>query len=77
MTIPEFRETKDYKRAMKKIQGYPQGFKFTLNYSSIPVGKANALKILMEDCINYNLIESISIELALDGTQTAETFQKI
>lgn len=77
MTIPEFRETKDYEQTMKKVQGYPQGFKFTLNYSSIPIGKANALKILMEDCINYNLIESISIELALDGTQTAETFQKI
>lgn len=77
MTIPEFRETKDYEQAMKKVQGYSQGFKFTLNYSSIPIGKANALKILMEDCINYNLIESISIELALDGTQTAETFQKI
>jgi len=77
MTIPEFRETKDYEQAMKKVQSYPQGFKFTLNYSAIPIGKANALKILMEDCINYNLIESISIELALDGTQTAETFQKI
>lgn len=77
MTIPEFRETKDYKRAMKKIQDYSQGFKFTLNYSSIPVGKANALKILMEDCINYNFIKSISIELALNGPQTAETFQKI
>ena len=77
MTIPEFRETKDYKRAMKKIQGYPQGFKFTLNYSSIPIGKANALKILMEDCINYNFIKSISIELALNRPQTAETFQKV
>lgn len=77
MTIPELRETKDYEQAMKKVQDYPQGFKFTLNYSAIPIGKVNALKILMEDCINYNLIESISIELALDGTQTAETFQKI
>ena len=77
MTIPEFRETKDYKQAMKKIQDYSQGFKFTLNYSVMPIGKANALKILMEDCINYNLIKSISIELALNGPQTAETFQKI
>lgn len=77
MTIPEFRETKDYKRAMKKIQGYPQGFKFTLNYSVMPIGKANALKIIMEDCIKQRLLESVSIELALDGTQTAETFQKI
>lgn len=77
MTIPELRETKDYKQALKKIQGYSQGFKFTLNYSSIPIGKANALKIIIEDCIKQNLLESVAIELALDGTQTAETFQKI
>lgn len=77
MTIPEFRETKDYKQATKKIQNYPHGFKFTLKYSEIPEGKANALKIIMEDCIKQSLLESVSIELALDGTQTAETFQKI
>ena len=35
--------------------------------SEIYLNKTNALKILMEDCINYNLIESISIELDLDG----------
>lgn len=77
MTIPELRETKDYEQAMKKVQDYPQGFKFTLRYSEIPKGKANALKIIMEDCIKQNLLKSVSIELALDGTQTAETFIKI
>lgn len=77
MTISQFRETKDYEQAIKKVQSYPQGFKFTLNYSFIPVGKTNALKIIMEDCIKQKLLESVNIELALDGTQTAETFQKI
>lgn len=60
MTISELRETNDYKQAIRKVQGYPQGFKFTLNYSVMPIGKANALKILMEDCINYNLDETES-----------------
>ena len=31
----------------------------------------------MEDCIKQNLLESVSIELALEGTQTAETFVRI
>lgn len=77
MTIPELRETNDYKRAMKKIQDYPHGFKFTLKYSKIHEGKANALKIIMEDCIKQNLLESVSIKLVLEGTQTAETFVRI
>lgn len=77
MTISELRETKDYTQAIKKVQNYPQDFKFTLKYSEIPEGKVNALKIIMEDCIKQNLLESVSIELALDGTQTAETFIRI
>ncbi len=77
MTISELRETNDYKQAIKKIQNYPYGFKFTLKYSEISEGKANALKIIMEDCIKQNLLESVSIELALKGTQTAETFIRI
>lgn len=77
MTISELRETKNYTQAIKKVQNYPQDFKFTLKYSEIPEGKVNALKIIMEDCIKQNLLESVSIELALDGTQTAETFIRI
>lgn len=77
MTIQEFRQSKDYAEAMDKIKNYSKDFIFTLNYSEIPKGKANALRIIMQDCIENGIVESISIGLALDGEQTSETFKKL
>lgn len=77
MTIQEFRQSKDYAEAMNKIKNYSKGFTFTLNYSEIPKEKANALRIVMQDCIKRDIVESISIGLALNGEQTSETFKKL
>jgi len=62
---------------MNKIRGYRKGFEFTVNYAAIPRPQANALKIVMADAIEMGLVESIAIGLALDGTQTDETYRKL
>ena len=77
MTIQELRQTKDYAEAMNKIKNYSKGFAFKLNYSKIPKGKANALRIIMQDCIKSGIVESVSIGLALSGEQTEETFKRL
>lgn len=77
MTIQELRQSKDYAEAMSKIKKYPKGFTFTLNYSQIPKGKTNALRIIMQDCIDDDIVESVSIGLALSGEQTDETFKRL
>ena len=77
MTIQELRQNKDYAEAMSKINKYPKDFTFTLNYSAIPKGKANALRIIMQDCIENGIVESVSIGLALNGEQTDETFKRL
>lgn len=77
MTIQEFRQSKDYAEAMNKIKNYSKGFTFTLNYSEIQKEKANALRIIMQDCIKDGIVESVSFGLALNGEQTSETFKKL
>lgn len=77
MTIQEFRQSKDYVEAMSKIKSYSKDFTFTLDYSEIPKGKANALRIIMQDCIKDGIVESVSFGLALNGEQTSETFKKL
>lgn len=77
MTVQELRETDDYNEAFDKINGYPKGFKFTLDYTKIPKAKGNALKIITRDCINKKIIESVSIGLSLEGEQTEETFIRL
>lgn len=67
MTIQELRQSKDYAEAMSKIKKYPKDFTFKLNYSHIPKEKTNALRIIMQDCIDGGIIESVSIGVALNG----------
>ena len=74
MTINELRQHDEYQKAMEKIKNYSKGFKFTLNYSQIPTAKANALKIIMRDCEENGLIESVSMGLDLMGNLMEETF---
>lgn len=77
MTIAELRKHPDYKKAVEKVRGYRKGFKFTMNYADIPTAKGNALKVVLHDCVNEKLLESVSFGLALDGTVTDETFVRI
>ena len=77
MNIQEMRQTKDYREAVKKIKAFPIGFEFTLNYSKIPMGKRNALKVITSDCAKMGIIESISFGLDLCGNCTDETFRRI
>lgn len=77
MTREQLRKTTDYTEAMNKIRKYSKGFQFTLYYSEIPKVKANALKILMNDCIKCGLVESISIGVTIQGDIADETFRKL
>lgn len=77
MTIAELRQHTDYEKAVRKIKNYSKGFRFTVNYANIPKAKANALKIILADCRNANLIESVSIGLSFDGNPVEETFIRI
>ena len=51
MTVEQLRKSEEYFKAIGKIRKYPKGFQFTLFYSGIPRARANALEILMHDCI--------------------------
>lgn len=77
MTREQLRKTTDYAEAMDKVRKYSKDFQFTLYYSEIPKAKANALKILMNDCIKCRLIESISIGVSLQGDIADETFRRL
>lgn len=77
MTREQLRKTTDYAEAMDKVRKYSKDFQFTLYYSEIPKAKANALKILMNDCIKCGLIESISIGVSLQGDIANETFRRL
>ena len=77
MTAQEMRETKDYKEVVNKIKGYSKGFEFTLDYSKIPKEKGNALRIITKDCIEAGIIESVSIDLTLQGEPVRETFRRL
>ena len=73
MTKQEWRKHDEYKKAWAKIEGYPKGFKWTMEWCEIPKGKANALKILLADCMDAGLIKSVSIGYGIDGKGLVET----
>lgn len=77
MSIYELRKAQGYLEAHAKVERYSKGFRFTVDYSTIPVAKANALKILLADCCRENLIQSVAIGLSLEGVQTSETFVRV
>lgn len=76
MTVEQLRKSEEYFKTIDKIRKYPKGFQFTLYYSGTSRAKANALKILMNDCIKCGLIESISIGVSLQGDIVDETFRR-
>ena len=64
-------------KSMRKIKGYKKGFEFTLNYSRIPAGKANALKIIMRDAVDQGLLEHVSDGWSLEGKIVEETYRRL
>lgn len=79
MTIQEFRKSDDYKQTKEKIKRYEKGFKWTMFWQTIPTGKANALKILLRDCVKEGIIKSVSVGYGIDNglIETEETFERI
>lgn len=77
MNRTELKNHPEYLEAYNKIKKYPKGFEFTIDYTKIPTPKANALRILFEECRKEKLIDCTSIYLALTGEATAETFVKL
>lgn len=79
MKKQEWRTHEEYKKAWAKIENYPKGFKWTMKWYEIPKGKANALRIVLSDCLKAGLIESVSIDYGIDNglVETEETFVRI
>jgi hypothetical protein len=77
MTITELKRHQGYKDAMNKVKGYSKGFKFTLNYDQIPVAKGNALKVLMRECCDLGIVESVQMDLDLQGNIVSETYARL
>lgn len=72
-------------KAINKIKGYPKGFEFTINYSSIPTkAKENGMRYILRKAKEMGLIECIGTGLSLaDITgesgriNNEETFRRI
>ena len=77
MTKSELRETKEYKEAVETIKGYSKGFVFLLKYAAIPKAKGNALRIIMKDCIDNGILESVGIGLNIRGDLVEEEYKRI
>lgn len=77
MTKAECRQSKDYADAVEKIRNYSKGFEFTLHYADIPKAKANALKLIADDCIKMKILESIEIGLDIEGNFVQETYRRL
>lgn len=77
MTREEFRKSKVYFEMIEKVKGYSKGFTFTIHYADIPKPKANALEIVLKDCIKMGVLESISIGLSIEGNFVEETYRRL
>lgn len=77
MTRNELRKHEEYKKCIDKIKSYSKGFEFTIDFRKIPKAKANALDIVLGDCLKNGLLECTSIELSLDCERTTQTFKKL
>ena len=77
MNKTELKNHPGYMDAYNKVKNYPKGFKFTIKYNEIPTAKANAMRILIRQCCDEKLIDSIAIGVALTGEQADETFVRL
>ncbi len=76
MTTKELRAHPEYKVCMDKIIGYHPGFKFAMNYTTIPTAKANALQVVLRDAVEAGYLESVSMGYDLGMNLTDETFRR-
>ncbi|MBQ0112987.1 MAG: hypothetical protein KBT03_07645 [Bacteroidales bacterium] len=77
MTKQELRQHPEYAKCVEKIKAYSKGFEFDLDFRTIPKAKANALDIILFDCMEAGLIECESIVFSLEGNRTKETYRRI
>lgn len=61
---------------MEKIRKYRPGFILRMDFTQIPVAKANALKVILRDAVAMGYLESVSMEINLDMEATAETYKR-
>ena len=77
MTREELRNEPGYIEAHQKIENYPKGFEFTVNYHEMPTPKRRAMEYLLADCEKEGLIESQAIGISLELERTDETFVRL
>jgi hypothetical protein len=77
MTKAEFRKSKEYAEAVEIIKGYRKGRRLTLCYGQIPKPKANALRIVTEDCRKMGILESIRIGIDIHGNFVEEEYRRL
>lgn len=76
MTREELRMHPEYQICMEKIRKYTPGFILRMDFTQIPVAKANALKVVLRDAVAMGYLESVSMEINLDMEATAETYRR-
>lgn len=77
MTKEELRKDPEYIKSKEKIVGYKKGFKFKIPFYKMSIGQKNAMNILLNDCIDEQLIDSISFDLDLQGNITEEEYIRL
>lgn len=77
MTKEQLRKDPEYIKAKNKIINYSKGFKFTVPLYQMTIGQRNAMEIILKDCCNEGIIESISFNLDLQGNVTEEEYVRL
>ncbi len=77
MNSTEFKESNEYKNAVKKICSYSKGFVFTIPYHKMTQGQKKAMDIITSECINRKIIDSHSIGLNVTGQIVEESFIRL
>lgn len=77
MTRQEFINSQEYADMITKVKGYSIGFEFSIPYYKMTPAQKNAMEIVMCDCVESGLIESVAVSFDLDGKVTEEKFKRI
>lgn len=76
MTKKELREHPEYQKCMGIIKAYRPGFKFTMDWTSIPKAKGNALKIVLQDAEKAGYVELVAFGISLEGECADMTYRR-